>query len=38
MTEHEYRVRHCAIVADAMRPSWITTAAWMSPWRDVPQP
>ena len=21
-----------------MRPSWITTAAWMSPWREVPQP
>ena len=21
-----------------MRPSWITTAAWISPWREVPQP
>lgn len=26
------------MLADAMRPPSITTAAWISPWREVPQP
>src|SRR5690242_14091036 len=38
MSEHGYRVRHCEIVAERMRPSLISTVAWMSPCRDVPQP
>ena len=38
ITEHEYRVRHCVITAEVMRPPSITTAASISPWREVPQP
>jgi len=31
-------VLHCAMVADTMCPSAITTSACISPWRDEPQP
>ena len=30
--------QHSLMTAEAIRPPEMTTVAWMSPWRDVPQP